>query len=254
MSKKNKLQKKQMKVQAIPASDFLVEDNNFHNSLGEKLNALITLYGQIQEEIRFRQKRGDDAVYPAYTMLIAALGIQSLQNILDINMITILLALIIPIIALTGVQRGHQEHKMLASARGYSSYLEHQINLLCKEKFALWNSGYIEKYIASMKVISSKKLKTSQLLTFISSIAPVVLSTPIAFRTLYNLYIADKDTFWTSLNFIIALGVMLIIYVVIMLILIWNECIKFTQNEIIRRESAIFPQELKEKPFPFHFE
>lgn len=253
MSKKNKYQNKQIMAQAIPIPNLPIEDNKLHDGFDVKLNILVTLYGQIQEEIRFRQKRGDDAVYPAYAMLIASLGIQSLEKIFDINMIMILLALIIPIIALTGVQRGHQEHKMLASARGYSSFIENQINLLCKDKFALWNSAYIEKYIASMKVVSHKKLKMSQLMTFLGSIAPVVFSTPIAFRTLYSLYMADNDTFWTSRCFIITLGIMIILHVVIMIVLIWNECIKFTHNETIRRESAIFPQELEGKPFPYSF-
>lgn len=219
----------------------------------DKVTNLIDIHGQVQEEIRFRQKRGDDAVYPAYAMVIAALGIQSLEKLLNIEMITILLAFVIPIIALTGVQRGHQEHKMVASARGYSSFLENKINILLQEKIALWNSAYIEKYIASMKVKTNKQLKISQLTAFIGSLLPVLLSTPIAIKTIYTLHISNVNTLWTNNIFLTILLIVLMIYILVMAILVWKECIEFSKNEFTRRNSALFPNELEELSFPYKF-
>lgn len=217
----------------------------------EKLSTLLNIYGNMQEEIRFRQKRGDDAVYPAYTLLVATLGIQSLNEIIDVHLITLLLAVAIPIIAFTGIQRGNQEHKFVASARGYSSFLESQINRLLQENIALWNSAYIQRYIASMKVQKKKNLKTSQLLTYIGSVAPILLSCILAAWGLFQVY-TDKDKFFQSRPYLLIGTIILItIYMIVVSVLVIKECKSFTSNEEIRVQSALFPKELQ---FPFSLE
>ena len=128
------------------------------NKKDMKLDALLFLYNNINTEITYYQNQGDST---GIMNIIPITLVPLLEVFGATNGIISIVALLAPIIQLISLQRGLQAHTFVAMLRGYSAYLEEQINELIKGNVFVYNSMLIDKYIAKQTISQNSKMKIS---------------------------------------------------------------------------------------------
>jgi hypothetical protein len=197
-----------------------------------KLNALLNIYDKIWEDIKFYQKRGDDAPYLGMMLLASLLGLQFFTDLLssDLGLFITLLSVVIPFVLLLALQRGGHDNNFVAVLRGYASYLEDEINLLLGKKLFLFNSEYVDKYIRSMNISKKSRFKTTWLITGIGNMFPIIVCIII--------FVINNANNWT---YIIAATAYYLIIIILCCI-----CLRdFFKKEDKRTEGRYFPHELE---------
>ena len=147
-----------------------------------KVTALISLYTNISSEIEYYQNQGDSTVI-INTITIVIVPILNVFG--ATNQIISIVALLAPIVQLISLQRGLQAHTFVAVLRGYSAYIEEEINVLIEANAFLYNSKLIDKYIAKQTISKNSKMKISWFVTILMHIA--VLLVCVFFFVISNL-------------------------------------------------------------------
>lgn len=144
----------------------------------DQLAALLQVYEKILEDITIYQVKGDEASYSILTLFFALVGSVILLNDM-IHDILILVCLSVPIILMGSLQRSSQYHTFVAMLRGYAANLEKEMNRMLGREYLLYNSEYIDKYIASIKVPTKipilKNFRFSWFMIYLSNILPIVV-------------------------------------------------------------------------------
>ncbi len=202
--------------------DNMMECVSVDTNKSPKLDALLSLYSNLLNEILFFQKEGDSTsiinVFPVVIIpILERFGVNSF--------IITIVCLMAPCIQVLSLQRGLQAHTFVAILRGYAANIEERINELIEDEAFIYNSVLIDKYIASQKVVESKGLKTSWAVT--AMMHYVIEAICVAFFVYFNL----GQPLWA---FVIA-GVWFVAF----FIFITKLCIDFSKKEKKRYDSKV---------------
>ena len=193
-----------------------------------KLQALLSIYSKVLDDIIAFQKEADNN--PLQWMTVVIVPILAALNI-DSNIITIT-CFIIPVIQMACFSTVTQYHTFVAMLRGYAAYLEDEINKLLEDNICLYNSRYIDRYIASIKIFKNRGVRESWLVLFSANIFLIILYFIIII--LYN----PNKAIWFYL-----ISTAFFISYVVATIILWKN---FMQKEDKRIDARKFPKILKE--------
>ena len=187
----------------------------------QKLTALLSLYNNILNDIRFYQNSGNSL---DIISVIVAVTLPVLQYLKTDILIQSIICLAIPIVQIAGLQRGLESHTFVALLRGYATYIEQKINNLIDDEIFMYNTYLIDKYIAKQKIGKKHGLKYSMLVVSGSQLFVAIM----AIIFFYSINILFHTDIWI----LIICGIWFSVCEFFALLL----CIKFIKKENIRRE------------------
>ncbi|ATW24504.1 hypothetical protein [Candidatus Formimonas warabiya] len=189
---------------------------------GHSLNSLLNLYSLLQTKIEFYQKKADDDPVKFLPMVILLLG----TDILCVNKLfeAEMVFFVIPLFSMMAHYRFSFYSRFVAILRGYSAYLEGEINKLSGENYFMWNAKYISEFI------SPHKFRTNR-------VSDPVLNLFLLLPNIYSFY--RMFCAFTGENFLF-LGVILVylLFYIVFTSLMTYETI---QNGAMRRKAAEYP-------------
>ena len=189
----------------------------------KKLEALLSLYSNVLNDIIFYQNQGDNT---NIINLITIVVVPILQALNGSEIIIIMLCLSILIFQILSLQRGLQAHMFVAILRGYAAHIEDEINTILGENHFAYNSVYIDKYIASQIVVKTKgKSNTTKWSVFTTVLVHILIAMISVSFIIYNLAKIELIAWWS-----VTLSVIWYILTFILIIKLCNDFVKKEQK------------------------